>query len=260
MLTSPRGLYSWLTDGWYYRLLDIEIERNERDDFTTYVGYLFETYVLELFQVALPDRTPGQGRVHGEQGYGASEEMTSDVTVDYGDDLLLFEVISRRLPLGVRAEADQEELENHLKRTFLDKIKQLDRVGRDILSGHARIPDVEPARIRQIWPVLVTAGDVTDSEPLWKWLNEKTPAGTFEDPKVQRLTLLDVEDIEILAGLVSAGEEINDIVTAKALSDYRELSLVRWLNDTRTQDPPRHPKIEERWQGLSATMRAALVN
>lgn len=260
MLTSPRGLYSWLTDGWYYRLLDIAIAKNERDDFTTYVGYLFETYVLELFQVALPDRAPGQGRVQGEQGYGASEEMTSDVTVDYGDDLLLFEVISRRLPLGVRAEADQEELETHLKRTFLDKIEQLDRVGRDILSGHARIPDVNPTRVRRLWPILVTAGDITESEPLWKWLNEKTPAGTFADSKIQRLTLLDVEDVEILAGLVSAGEEINDIITAKALSDHRELSLVRWLSDTRTADAQRHPEIKERWQRLCTMMNAALVN
>ena len=220
MLTSPRGLYSWLTDGWYYRLLDIAIDKNERDDFTTYVGYLFETYVLELFQVALPGRGPGQGRVHGEQRYGASEEMTSDVTVDYGDDLLLFEVISRRLPLGVRAEADQEELETHLKRTFLDKIEQLDRVRtRHTLQGMRAYPDVNPTRVRRLWPILVTAGDITESEPLWEVARrENGQPGTFADSRdPNELTLLDVEDVEILAGLVSAGEEINDIITAKAL-------------------------------------------
>jgi hypothetical protein len=259
VLTSPRALYSWLTDGWYYRLLDIAMGKGERDAFTTYAGYLFEAYVLELFQLALPKRPAGAGSVHGEQPYGAGGgEMTSDVAIDYGDDLLLFEVISTRLPLGVRAEADHAELESYLERTFLDKIDQLDRVSRDVLAGRAHIPGVDPARVRRIWPVVITAGDITETEPLWKWLHEHTPAGTFADPHVQRLTLLDVEDIEILAGLVAAGAEINDIITAKARSDYRELSMVRWLGDTRDEDPPRHPEIEARWEQLIVAMERAL--
>ena len=242
-LTSPRAIYSWLTDGWYYRLLDTAISKGRRDDFTTFVGYLFETYVLELFHLAHPDRDAGNGAVHNEQTYGGGQ-MTSDVAVDYGDDLLLFEVVSRRLPLGVRAEADQAELEKHLKRTLLNKIAQLDRVARDILSGTARIPDVDPARLRRIWPVVVTAGDITQTEPLWKWLHEQVPSTTFADEHVQQLQLLTVEDVEIIAGLVSNGEEIIDVIAAKARSDYRELDMVRWLDDTRHEDPPRHPELE----------------
>jgi hypothetical protein len=256
-LTSPRAIYSWLTVGWYYRLLDIAISKGRRDDFTTFVGYLFETYVLELFQFALPNRDAGNGAVHGEQTYGGGQ-MTSDVAIDYGDDLLLFEVVSRRLPLGVRAEADQAELEEHLKRTLLDKIAQLDRVARDILSGTARIPDVDPARLRRIWPVVITAGDITQTEPLWKWLHEQVPSSTFADERVQQLQLLTVEDVEIIAGLVSDGEEIIDVIAAKARSDYRELDMVRWLDDTRHEDPPRHPELEARWGRLIAAMEQAL--
>jgi hypothetical protein len=256
-LTSPRAIYAWLTDSWYYRLLDLAIEKGQRDTFTTFVGYLFETYVLELFQVALANRAAGSGSVHGEQSYGGGQ-MTSDVAVDYGHDLLLFEVISRRLPLGVRAEADQAELEEHLKRTLLDKIEQLDRVAGDILSGRARIPDVDVARLRRIWPVVITAGDLTESEPLWKWLDEHVPSGTFADARVQPLQLLTVEDVEIIAGLVSEGEEIIDIIAGKARSDYRQLSMVRWLGDTREEDPSRHPDLRTRWDRLMAAMESAL--
>lgn len=256
-LTSPRAIYSWLTDGWYYRLLDIAISKGRRDDFTTFVGYLFETYVLEIFQFALPDRDARHGAVHGEQAYRGGQ-MTSDVAVDYGDDLLLFEVVSSRLPLGVRAEADQAELEEHLKRALVEKIAQLDRVACDILSGTARIPGVDRTRLRRIWPVVITAGDITQTEPLWKWLHEQIPSSTFADQRVQRLQLLTVEDVEIIAGLVFDGEEIIDVIAAKARSDYRELDMVRWLADTRHEDPPRHPELDARWARLNATMEHVL--
>jgi len=256
-LTSPRAIYSWLTDGWHYRLLDIAMQKRQRDAFTTFIGYLFETYVVELFQLALPARAAGNGTVHGEQSYGGGQ-LTSDVAVDYGDDLFLFEVVSTRLPLGVRAEADQAELEEHLTRTLLDKIEQLDRVAGDVLSDTARIPDVDAARLRRVWPVVITAGDITETEPLWKWLHEHIPPGTFADARVQPLQLLTVEDVEIIAGLVSHGEEIIDIIAAKARSDYRELGVVRWLADTRDEDPPRHPELKVRWERLIAAMESAL--
>ena len=256
-LTSPRAIYSWLTDGWYYRLLDIAIQKGNRDDFTTFAGYLFETYVREIFELALPNRQAAHGRVHAEQPYGGGQ-LTSDVALDYGEDLLLFEVVSTRLPLGVRAEADQDELETYLSRTLVEKLEQLDRVARDVLSGRALIPDVDPARIRRVWPLLVTAGDITETEPLWKWLHDHVPAGTFADARVQQLQLLTVEDIEILAGLVADNEEIDEIIAAKARSDHRELSMVRWLNDTRDTDPPRHPELEARWSRLIGAMEGAL--
>ncbi len=257
-LSAPRALQTWLTDGWYYRLLDIAIDRGERDRFTTFIGFLFETYVLEVFELALKDRGIGSGRVHGEQSY-ASGEKTSDVAVDYGSDLLLFEVISRRLPLGVRTEADPQQLKTHLQRTLLDKIDQLDRVSRDILSGRASIPDVDRETVQRIWPVVVTAGDFTESEPLWAWLEEHLDPKTFEDPRLAELTVLGVGDIEAIAGLVGSGEELIDVIAGKARSDYRELSLARWLNDTRSTDPPRHPEIESRWYRLVAEMESVLV-
>jgi hypothetical protein len=33
---------------------------------------------------------------------------------------------------------------------------------------------------------------------------------------------------------------------------------VRWLDDTRDEDPPRHPELETRWARLIAAMEGAL--
>jgi hypothetical protein len=235
----------------------VAISRRERDAFTTFVGFLFETYVLELMQLALTGHAVGHGRVHGEIPYGGGD-LSSDVIVDYGEDLLLFEVISRRVPLGVRAEADPDELETHLQRTLLDKIEQLDRVANDVLEARVAIPGVDPAQLRRIWPVLVTAGDLIESEALWQWLRARTAAMTFADERIERLSLLSVEDVEIIAGMVAAGEQVVDIVANKARSPHHELSLARWLLDTRSAPPPRHPEIEARWTRLVENMTAVL--
>jgi hypothetical protein len=255
-LTSPRAIHSWLTDGWYYKLLDRSIALNERDRFTTFAGWLFERYGREIFEIALPDRPPGHGRVHGEYAYAG--ELTSDVAIDYGAELILCEVISTRLPLGVRAEADPEELATYLTRTLLDKIDQLDRVSRDVLAGRAQIPSVVAKELATIWPVLITAGDLVESEALWEWLKQNLPATTFEDPRVSDLTLLGIQDVEIIAGLLDTGEEFNQLIAAKHKSDHRELSFVRWLTDTRKDDPPRHPRLTERWTALADRMSRTL--
>ena len=68
-LLSPRPVQAFLTDGVYYRFLDIAVEEKQRDDFTTFVDWLIERYVQELFEQALASRPAGSGRVHGEQGY-----------------------------------------------------------------------------------------------------------------------------------------------------------------------------------------------
>lgn len=256
-LTSPRAIHSWLTDGWYYKLLDHAIEKKVRDQFTTFAGWLFETYVREIFQLALPDRAPGQGKVHGEYAYGG--EMTSDVAIDYGCELVICEVISTRLPLGVRAEADPKELHKYLTRTLLDKIAQLDRVSRDVLNGRAQLPGVVAGDLVEILPVLITAGDLVESEALWHWLRQNLPDPMFGDERVRGLTMLGIEDVEIIAGMVDAGDELNQLIKAKHKSDHRELNFVRWINDTRTDDPPRHPELEKRWQELVQRMERTLA-
>jgi hypothetical protein len=81
---------------------------------------------------------------------------------------------------------------------ILDKAKQLDRVASDVLSEKAQLPGIDASQVRRIWPILVTIGDLVESEPLWHWLRGNLPSGGFGDARVQALSLLDAEDVEIL--------------------------------------------------------------
>lgn len=247
-LLSPRGMESWLAEGPYYRLLNAAAAVGKRDDFTTFVGWLYERYVLELFQSASPEAPVGGGRVHGELPYGG--DMTSDVAMDFGHDLILVEVISSMLPLGVRAEANEQVLEQFMDRAVLRKITQLDRVINDLQTGTAQIPDVDFNGVRHVWPVLLTIGDVTEGEPLFEYIKENSP-DTLNQNGVQPLTLLGIDDGEVLAGLIASGENPVDLLSSKIRDGYGQLGLDRWYHDRRDGDPPRLPALEERWQNLS---------
>ena len=255
LLLSPRGISSWLTDGVYYRLLDAAADQNHRNDFTTFVGWLYERYLLEIFELALPGRPAGEGRVHEEIKYGG--ELTSDISIDYGSDLVLFEVVSTRLPLGVRAEADEAELERFLNRAVLDKLHQLDRVITDLGTGKVGIPDVEIGAVKRIWPVLVNVGEMTEGEVLYEFIKRKAP-DVLAQPGCQALTLLGVDDAEVLAGVAASGEDIPDVLAAKAADGYQAMGLARWVLDKRTEIPPRLTALEQRWQQLTEEMIAIL--
>lgn len=251
LLLSPRALQSWLSDGVHYRLLDRAIALGRRDEFTTFVGYLFETYVLEVFEEGLAGHHAGDGRVHGEQRY-SGDTRTSDVAIDYGRDLVLCEVVSTRLPLGVRAEADQDELDTHLKRTIQDKLSQLDRVVNDLVEGRAHIPDVDMTGVERVWPVLINVGELVEGEALWAFINRH--ATLPRQDVCLPLTLLGVDEAETLAGMAAAGENVVSILSAKQRDNYGELQFRRWLADTRETAPPRLPALEARWERMSQRM------
>jgi hypothetical protein len=74
---SPRAISSWLTDGFYYRLLNAAQDRNTSAQrktsrrFTSFAGVLLEEWCLELATAAFSQgHHPGGGRVYGEQPYG----------------------------------------------------------------------------------------------------------------------------------------------------------------------------------------------
>ena len=255
-LTSPRALQSFLTDGIYYRFLDIAATEGRRDDYTKFIGSLVERYVVELFEEGLGAKPPGDGRVLGEQPY-ASNQLTSDVAVDYGVDLVLVEVVSTRLPLGVRAEADEEVLDKYLKRAITNKLGQLNRVIDDILSERARLPDVDAGTVERIWPVLVTYGDFVPADPLFAYIASETQA-MFKQSPTRPLALLGIEDVEMLMGLLASGENLIDVVAQKGSGAYANLSFARWLTDTYDPLPPRPAWLEQRWRDSTAEQAKAL--
>jgi hypothetical protein len=257
VLTSPSAVQSWLTHGFYYRALDSAGDRggSTRDKWTTFWGWLVETYVHELLEQAHGPRAAGQGRVHGE--YEQAGVKTPDVAIDAGEDLTLIEVVSVRLPLGVRAEDDPKTRATYLRRALLDKIEQLsDRID-DLLAGQLSIPDVQPGEVKRVWPVLVSVDDIVTSEALWALIDRDLPHA-LKQPSARPLTLLDLEDIETLAGLVEHGDEVHEVLADKTSGPHAQRGFIAWCLQARSSPAPQPEAARRRWNDLVPALAGLL--
>lgn len=146
---------------------------------------------------------------------------------------MLVEVSNSRLRADTLIIGDNERAEGDLDRMITKKIGQLDACIVALISGDAKIPDVEMSHVRRIWPVLVTAGEITQTEELWQFIAEKAvedERALLDQAKVQPLTLLGVDDYDQLCGLIEAGHSPPDLLAAKTQPAYRYLELAVWLN------------------------------
>lgn len=260
-LISPRSIITWLGDGFYYRLLESAQRRNPPDRsmslaFTRFVGDLLEEWALELVRsVYSGDRPLGGGRVHGEQPYDG--QLTPDVAIDLGTDLVLIEVRSGYLNRRLRTSGDVEEFKQDLDRIILRKVRQLgDRIA-DLLAGRATLPGVDVRHVGRVWPILVTA-DITQTEPLHDVIVGALPQ-IYEDARVQGLVVCDPEDLELLMGMVEGGASLIEILDRRQRGPYAKLELKRWvLEDPRSPGERRPTFALERWERVTTAVREVL--
>jgi hypothetical protein len=263
LLLSPRTIQSWLTSGFHYRLLVSAQKRSASDPkrkisrrYTAYAGELLEDYVLSLVWSSYGERQVWSGRVYGEQPYGnKGEAKTSDVAIDLGLDLVLLEVSVSRLRADTLLNGSAGSVAEDLKRMLIAKIVQLDGCIAALISGNAEIParaaEVDLSRVERIWPVVVTTGGIVQNGLLWHHVREKT-AGRLEQPTVQPPTLLDLEDLEQLLGLVEAGHDLPTLLAGNAREPFRDLELAVYLNEGvgAPRERPRPASVEASWQAV----------
>ncbi len=248
LVVSPRALESWLGNGFYHRTLAAARRRGQVERFQAFYGALVEEHVLRTLRHVHPESGRlSSFRVFGEQPYGRGKGKRSpDVAVDCGPDLVLFEVCSGRFTLRTVVEGSPDAALNDLGRLIFDKAEQLDRRITEFLNGEWTLPGVDTSRVERIWPIVVSA-DVLQNEMLWDEIRGRL-TGIFNQPKVQRLTLLDLGELEQLAALTEQGHGLVDLVSGKIRSPYAELDFKRYVSDTpNLSDEVRLSLLDERW-------------
>jgi hypothetical protein len=263
LLIAPRAIESWLGEGFLHRAMEAAERRGESLRLRRFLGAVFERYCLDLTRsVYAGERPPGGGRVYGEQEYDrGGRQLTSDVAIDLGQDLVMIEVVARRLTQEMQVFGDREVLERNLAPMLFTKMAQLGRVATDLFAGTAALPDVEIPHVERLWPILVTAGDLMQTEILWDRIDERMP-DALRGGRVQPLTVLDIGDFELLLGLVAEGHALPSILERKGTGPYRRLQLSRLVVDELHMAPPltvRPPVMNERWEMLAQEMRAVFA-
>lgn len=240
-LLSPRALVSWMTRGMHYRLLaaaghglgDAEARR-ARSRFLTFAGALGEQYVLRLVRRSLLNAdAAGAVRVHGEVEFhvGRDRRDGPDVAIASGPDLVLIEVYSGRMSLQARTDASSAALEDFVERAVAGKLTELsDRIN-DLLAGHLGYDEIDLAIVRQIWPMLVLAGDTIAPTPLlWGHLRSSCPGCFVDDARVQRPIICDLDDLESLLALAEEGSHLPELLSQFLRSGAKDFPPRNWVS------------------------------
>jgi hypothetical protein len=237
MPLAPRALEAWLSaSGTYYRLFDISRAKGSatRKRFTRFNGHLVERHAKDVVDAAYKAPVSAllwvAGRVHGEVIYPtpAGEARTPDIAIDLGPDLVLIEVTGGRPTEKSLVDAEPEAIRKDIEKLLEDKIRQLgDRI-RDLRVGLAKLPDVDIDGVERIWPIVVSSEGLFQTPTLWEYLRGDALTA-LDQGSVERLTLLDLEDLERLMGLVEQSHVLVEILRSKTQPGWQERDLASWF-------------------------------
>jgi hypothetical protein len=234
---APRAMSSWLSaTGTYYRLFDlVRADEQARLRFTRFNGFLEESYARLLVHAAHPNQRSRRlvgaaGRVYGEVTYlkRKNEFKTPDVIIDAGTDLVLIEVTAKRLTEKSVVEADADSVVRDVQMMIIKKMKQLGDRLRDMFEDPSRVPMLDLKNVRRVWPIIVSSEGIFHSPSVWGYTSDVGGAAlTFTreevSASVQPHILLDLEELEILMGLVSEGHDLVGLLERKVSDTWRQL-------------------------------------
>jgi hypothetical protein len=254
LLLSQSLLLSWLGEGFHYRALTHAQGEGPRVSarYTRFAGEVVERYALDLTQAAVT----APARVVGATPYGrGAGSATTDVTVVDGEDLVLFEVHARRVSAGAAVAGEPETAATEVFKLIVTKIGQLGVCIGALLSGRAKLPDVDITAIKRIWPVVVSGSYLMQTPNLWGYIRDAqdpTKTASLNDKRVQPLQVLSIEDFEVLLGLVEAGEKLPVMLARKTHGPFRERDLKAWLHGDKRAPAAkcRMSVINQRWQEI----------
>lgn len=244
---APRATEAWLgPTGAYYRLFDIARAKGDRlrEQFTRFNGYLVERYALRLAEEACQPPASSSllwiaGSVHGDRPYTTSdgEQRTPDIAIDCGTDLVLVEVTSSRLTQQALVDARPDAVRRDVAKVLVEKVVQLSNSIDDLLAARASIPKVDMSLVERVWPLLLTSDGLPQTPTLWSYLKKEAPEA-LQQEKVQPLTILDLEDMELLFGMVEDGASLVEILKSKTADGYAERQLGVWRREQDHHDIP----------------------
>lgn len=251
VLSSVRALQSWMTEGMFHRAIDSARRRGVEPRFRQFYAAMVERFVVELMREAHPGpRRLGVGTVHGEYQSRAGIH-TPDVAIDFGPDLVLMEVVSKRLTIPTTVKGDPVAVQRDLRMMLVQKMDQLSRRITDLRSGDITIPGVEIESVDRIWPIIVVPGGILQNWHLWHFLLSET-RGCFQQRGVKPPALMDITDVETLASQIESGKSLVKLLEMK-LDGYADRDLVSYLLDDYRVRPARRfsgarRRLDEFWE------------
>jgi hypothetical protein len=221
------------TNAIYWTISD-SLPNHDRLRFRRFFGRIFENYVRRALLRAIPDHPSLARRLFPEFTYSTphGDRKTSDLVVLYPRTAIFIEVTATRIRLEATAiSGDLRAFEEDVGKIILANARQMTHRIRDFRQGLYAFAGVTRNDIDRIFPVVVTINSIPESTPIWNHiLGMLTDRGLLMEPGVERLQLIDVEELDMLEPVLSQGLSLLDILEARSAdNERRNIGLKNFL-------------------------------
>jgi hypothetical protein len=157
-------------------------------------------------------------------------DKVCDAAVDYGDRILLFEVVDRQLTHGTRVEGRASAFEKDTTLAVVDKCRQLDAIAKAVLADPSALTGRPSVPGMRVVPVLVVAGGYP-SDPVSRGYAEKRleKESLLDNPRIDKLGIVDLGEVEMLEALAKTHHDLAKVITDWKHSNKRTFALRNFL-------------------------------
>jgi hypothetical protein len=139
--------------------------------------------------------------------------------------MLLAEVVSGQLAVATRIEGSIQKFKEDTERLVIDKCRQLDSASNAILASEVALTGFPGPPGRRILPLVVVGGGYPVSRLTMAYIREELARlNLLQDARVMSLGIIDIEELEMLEGLV----DNHGMTPVDVLQSWRDSSLGEW--------------------------------
>lgn len=262
LLIDETYLIERVTSGLYWILLDHfrAIDDKARQAWTQAWADMVEAHAEDELRALAPMVLGGGTTFYTEHDLAKAFPGSggrADATIDFGESLGAFEIVSGQMTTASRIDGDPAAFRKDLEKLIFKKVRQLDGTAKHLLEDASRLTgaQVPPRPVR---PVVILGGGLpVNPITVNETLDYCGAENLFAHAMACQVVLIDLGELEMLEGL---GEKLGmnpaDILTRWQASGIANLSLRNWLLATFGGEPTQYraARVGERVNELFQSM------
>jgi hypothetical protein len=254
VLDEPFLLQKFTLNGLFWAVHDNERDNHSdlhRRRWTQAHGEALETMVEERVREMAPT-LPGEDR---DKSFYTEEDLEeaypgrrrADAVVDYGDRILVYEIVGGQPVVGTRISGDPESFERDTERLVLEKARQLDETCASLLADQEKLTSYDPPPGRRIVPIVVVAGGYPSDALSRGHVDDLLQSeGLLQDPAIDHLCLLNLAELEMIESLHEEGRNPGELLARWRRSSLSDISFWNFVLREVNPDHRRPSRMKER--------------
>ena len=262
LIMDSQLLLDRVTNGLYYFVLDHERARGEteREAWQKAWGRMIEELAESCLRPMAPLDFAGGRTFFTEEDLQIAYPNTkqSDVVLDFGAEVAVFEIVSGQLKIGSRVLLDVVSFREDFKKIVSTKLLQLDVTSSNILSNPAPLTGVSQTPTR-VQPVLIAGGRFpVNFITMFELERFITDNELFTDARILPVAVMDLGEIEILEALCEQGQSPINLIARWRASEDAQVSFRNWIHNEPGLEAARPTRMNDQVESFMREANARL--